>query len=121
MGNLRQDDWTKEFFGVVIWEGPAGASLSIDVNSEADTTISLTQYDIVEPTMLNWRATVFEGLIEPQPDWEQFDFTFTGLGSAIAVVDSIYVGTQCVPEPSTLVLLLGFGGLCALRYRRRRK
>ena len=120
MGNMRIDENWKELFACVIWNGPAGATLNIGVTSEDDTEITTSQVDYVEPTMPGWRATVVTGFIKPQPDFEVFDFAFTGFTafSEAVVIDSIYVGTYCAPEPGAIVLLLGFLGAVLLRRRR---
>lgn len=109
MGNLRVDENIKEFYALVIWRG-AGA-LSISVSSEADTTITSTPWGGGEA---GWTATILQGTIDPQPDWEDFTFAFTGTGTVF--LDEVYVGTHCIPEPASL-LLLGLGGLALTRRR----
>jgi|GEM_PF-7003064 len=61
----------------------------------------------------DWWLTRWSGSIEPQPQWEKFVFTFY----EDTYVDSVWIGTHCVPEPSTL-LLLGLGGIGLLRRRK---
>jgi len=126
MGNLRVSDMEKEFFACVIWYGPPSAMLTMSVTTESGSQVlDLNQYSIVEPTMPGAWATILTGTIAPQPDWEDFSFSFTGfagqpLPSGGGVfIDSIYVGTHCIPEPATLGLL-AFGGVALLRRRRRR-
>ncbi|MBN1908651.1 MAG: PEP-CTERM sorting domain-containing protein [Pirellulales bacterium] len=125
MGNQAHPDRVKDLFAVVIWEGPANASLNICVTSEDGTQIQTNQVEITEPTMQNWRATVLTGTIDPQPDWEMFDFGFCGFDGSLepmvggVYIDSIYVGTHCVPEPGTLALLLGLLVAGVFAYRRR--
>ena len=98
MGNSRVEEWVKEFYVLAIWHSPAGGALGISVDSELLTDeINLTeaQYDDG-----NWHATIIEGTIDPQPNWE--DFTFNSLGSVF--IDTLMIGTHC-PEPATLCLL----------------
>ena len=120
MGNWRLEENWKEIFACVIWYGPAGATLDIGVTSEDDTEIETVQVDYREATLPCWRATVLTGTIRPQPDWEVFDFNFGGfdVGTEGILIDSIYVGTHCIPEPGTLILLFGLLGGLALRRRR---
>ena len=109
MGNLRINEWIKEFYVLVIWHSPGGGMLGVDVDSELATDVvtqTMAQYDDG-----NWHATIVEGTIEPQPNWE--DFTFTCIGATF--IDTIMIGTHC-PEPATLCLLV-FGGMMVLKRR----
>ncbi len=109
MGNERYD-YIKEIYALAIWYSPGGASLSIDVTSELPGDIvNVYQTDYVDGT---WHATVLEGTIIPQPNWEDFDFVFSGP----AFLDCIYIGTHC-PEPTTIVLAAA-GAFAALRRRK---
>jgi len=104
MGNMANEEMIKEFYALVIWSG-----------SEASVDISVSSPETVVEETFEWEggeaglfATVLEGTITPQPDKEDFSFAFTGT----AFVDEIYVGTHCVPEPSTIAMLcLGAFGL----------
>lgn len=117
MGNRRNDEYWKELFACVIWFGPATATFDIGVTTEAGASVTTSQIDYFEPTMPAWRATVITGIIKPQPDWEVFDFAFGNFqpGDQGVTIEGIYVGTWCVPEPGTIVLLLGLFGAILLR------
>ena len=60
-----------------------------------------------------WKTTLFEWYLRPNPDLEEFTIN----GSIL--VDQLVVDTWCVPEPSTLAMLLSVS-LVALGWRRRR-
>ena len=49
----------------------------------------------------------------PQPDEETFTFSFV----EPAYVDSVWVGTRCIPEPATMSVL-ALGGLALIRRRK---
>ncbi len=109
MGNQRVEEWTKNFYVLAIWHNPTGGNLHIDIESELPgdiITASETRYDDG-----SWHATVINGTIEPQPNWEEF--TFTSMGNIF--IDTIMIGTHC-PEPATLCLL-ALGGITVLRRR----
>ncbi len=110
MGNLHMDTMTKEFYALVIWTGPG--TLTMVVPSEAGANVTATQIAYGDG---GWFATILEGTIDPQPDWEDFTFAFSSGG---VFLDSIYVGTHCVPEPATCAWLL-IGALAGVRRRRR--
>lgn len=109
MGNLHVDSLDKEFYALAIWSGPG--TLTMSVTSEAGASITSTQTQYGEA---GWFATILEGTISPQPDWEDFSFAFS---NGQVYLDSIYVGTHCVPEPASCGLLLV--GVLAVGYRRR--
>ena len=54
-----------------------------------------------------WSTFHAEWKIIPNPDFEQIHLYFVDSGAA---VDEIYVWTECVPEPTT-IMLLSLGGL----------
>jgi len=59
--------------------------------------------------------------IRPNPDWEEFTWSFTIQPHSGIVCDRFYISTACVPEPSSLVALgAGFLGLGGLMMRKRR-
>jgi hypothetical protein len=60
--------------------------------------------------------------VEPNPPWEKIELNFTAPAGAVVYVDSFHVATECIPEPST-ILLLGCGalGLFGIIIRNRRK
>jgi len=104
MGNMANEEMIKEFYALVIWSGD-GAQVDITVSSPGTVVEETFEWVGGEAGLF---ATVLEGTITPQPDKEDFSFAFTGP----AFVDEIYVGTHCVPEPSTIVMLcLGVFGL----------
>lgn len=102
MGNLRDDLMYKEFYALIIWTG--SGTLNMSVSSEAGTTVSSNTMFFTDGGM---NASIIEGTITPQPDWELFTFTFSGQG---VYLDEAYIGTHCVPEPVTMALLV-LGGL----------
>jgi PEP-CTERM motif len=126
MGNLRMDDWEKEYYVLAIWAGEGILDISVDSQFPNDiVTGTQIQYDDA-----GYHATILEGLIIPQPDWETFTFDFmpapitdaTGaiIGYETLFIDSIYIGTHCVPEPGTVAMLIALAGLAFVALRRRK-
>jgi len=113
MVNRENLELSKLFFVVLTWYDPTNgnATLTIDVDGDlvsgGDATV--TPHIKTVPGPGGWRTTTFWGTIFPQPDHEHFDFHFLG-NSEPLYVDSAWVGTHCVPEPSTIAMML-FGGL----------
>jgi len=60
--------------------------------------------------------------VKPNPPWENVVINFTALPGQTVYLDSFHVATECIPEPST-ILLLGCGalGLFGIIIRNRRK
>lgn len=58
-----------------------------------------------------WSTLHAEWKIVPNPDFEQIHLYFVDSGAA---VDEVYVWTECVPEPAT-IMLLSLGGLLLRR------
>ena len=115
MGNLADESKIKEFYALMIWAGVPGTFTQLDMSvSSPGTTVNTTTFEAGEAGLF---ATVIEGTITPQPDFEDFSFVFSGP----TFVDEVYIGTHCVPEPSTTVLLCmgAFGLLLSARRRRR--
>jgi len=83
----------------------------MSVSSEPGTVVtSSTQVHLDA----GWTASIIEGTISPQPNWEDFTFSFSSGG---VYVDEAYIGTHCVPEPATIGLLLA--GILVVVHRRR--
>jgi hypothetical protein len=94
-----------------------GSDVSLLLDSEAGSNIM--GYNEVDEALGNgwYRATV-TWQIKPQPNWESFTFTFAGSNANGAYIDNLYFGTQCVPEPASI--LVASLGLAAMALRRRR-
>ena len=112
MGNLANESEIKEFYALAIWTTVPGSTATLNISvTSPETTVSTVPFGSGEGTMF---ATVITGTIEPQPDFEDFSFAFSGP----AFIDEIYIGTYCTPEPATLSLL-ALGTLAVLRKRRK--
>lgn len=57
--------------------------------------------------------------IKPNPYWEDVIFTFTVEPYSYAVIDSLHIATECIPEPTTMILLgslaTGLFGIAGVR------
>jgi hypothetical protein len=102
MGNFAVPTNVKYFFVQLIWQG--AADLVITADAVGAVLSSQSQVDDS-----GWHSTWLTGSITPQPDQEVFTFSFSNASSPI-YMDSVWVGTHCVPAPAT-ALLLGSGGL----------
>ena len=92
-------------------------------------TVNYTPFDDTDPLLL----TVTAG----STDWTKYSTTFTGQGNGLITftglnsnsggdfnvgLDAVSISTSAVPEPSTwAMMLLGFGGLGFLAYRKAQK
>ncbi len=108
MGNRFVPTWTKEIFLAIIWKGAGTLTLGVTPSS-GTASVSQTNQDEAN----DWHVSWLEGTIYPQPNSETFALTFSQAG---AWVDSVWVGTHCIPEPSA-VLLVAVGALLGLRRR----
>ncbi len=129
MGNLRpeQTKMKKEFFVLVVWAGEGTLDIGVTSELTTDQVIPLTTCPCDDA---GYHATYFQGIIDPQPNWETFTFNFHPapryntseeiVGYEMLFLDSVYVGTHCVPEPGTLAMLLGLSGLALVAWRRRK-
>ena len=110
MWNLPNPKAVKQFFVCVSWwDWLPNASIAINCYSE-DTQVSQTLTKVDGPIANGgqWHTTYLEGIIIPQPGHEYFQFT-CDIGE-LPYIDSIWVGTHCVPEPSTIAMM-AFGAL----------
>ena len=95
----------------LIWYGPAEL-VSYDVEMDGIGLINrwMTLYQVGQ-----WHLAYLVAELYPQPDWERISWTFRIPPGDFLYWDSNFLGTYCVPEPSS-VLLLGLG-LFLLRRR----
>lgn len=114
MGNLAVSENVKQFFVQMVYRGQQGipgVDPLLNVLSQGMVAIDT---ETVDPLTADgsWLVKTWTGTITPQPDVETFEFLFP----APTLVDSLWIGTHCVPEPSALGLL-AIGGLAVLRRR----
>jgi hypothetical protein len=57
----------------------------------------------------------------PQPPWEHIAFDFTCSAGNIIILDEFDCDTRCIPEPSTIAMLLGLTAMGLVAFMRRRK
>ncbi len=68
-----------------------------------------------------WITETFQIIYEPNPAWEAITVNFTdenGIAAYPAMIDSITIHTECIPEPATMVLL-ALGGVVTIVRRRK--
>jgi hypothetical protein len=108
MGNRENERKIKQFYAGILWfDASPTMNSTLDIEVYADAEVTGTQYTIVQPDS-GWRFTYVTGVIIPQPSHEHFEVDFGATGDVY--VDSFWAGTHCVPEPSTIAMML-FGGL----------
>jgi hypothetical protein len=89
-----------------------------EVPDPSNSTQAWASIDPTNPLIVTWTWT-----INPQPDWEVLDlytmnWDLTNVGGDSAV-QRMELASNCVPEPTTFVLLTGLLGLLAIgRWRR---
>jgi len=117
MRNLEILTRYKEYFVAVSWwDALPGTTLNVTCIPEPQAGEPQEPIHVIQNNQLltvggenGWRTTFLTGQIVPQPDFEEFIFNFEGTDGR-PYIDSIWVGTTCVPEPSTIAMML-FGGL----------
>lgn len=108
MGNrFAGNEFIKEIFLAIIWKG--AGSLSLNVTAPGSRA-SVSQTNLSEAN--GWHVSWLRGTLSPQPNQETFSFSFGGE----AWIDSVWVGTHCIPEPSALALVAA--GVLVARRRR---
>lgn len=126
MGNLFQPTWVKEWFVQLVWTdmSPQPSGLPVLTVTAPGAILGdgpgINTVAVPGTTGVHWWVTTWRGTIQPQPEFEKFDFVFPTATGAPVVVDSLWIGTTCVPEPAGLAALaVGLGG-AAIRRRRAR-
>jgi hypothetical protein len=120
--DLRKELW---FQATIKTNDIDDVGLGIDVYDDEDDLFSLISLDI---TVIpgdpgdggTWARVTGLYSIAPQPIWESVVLTGTLGPNEYLIIDQIDVDTRCVPEPSTVAMLLGGGLLAVLCWRRRR-
>lgn len=109
----------KEWYVSMVWSTQAflenGTPLPINTPILDVTSPGIPEQDIIgdgiEKSLTRvrnntWWVSVWEGTITPQPDQETFDIQFF----EPTYVDSIWIGTHCVPEPATCLIFIMASG-----------
>jgi hypothetical protein len=85
------------------------------VVSDAATTSLMEMQDGFERQNVWYEYTI-------NPSWEEVILTFHAKPGYIAVVDSLHIATECVPEPATMMLLgslaTGLFGVAGIRRKK---
>ena len=117
MGNRSNVNVDKEYFVEMVFRAVDGQYGTFPESPELDITAPGSIYEHEGFSggdgKNGWWRVSWSGTIMPQPAQETFTFYF----SEAVYVDSVWIGTYCVPEPGTLSLLL-LGGLVVSRKRR---
>jgi hypothetical protein len=112
LGNVFNADLHKNIY-VYITGTTTSTVQDIVANVDTDSGVfsGSQTWNINESTGI-W-SFVLSGVITPQPDFVNIQFTVPGMTS----VTNIWAGEQCIPEPATICLL----GLGVLSFIRRKK
>jgi hypothetical protein len=128
MWNESFPNQIKEYWVGMIWnavDGAANNPPNLTVTTSGGETVT-PQGFLTQSTGTGWGWISWSGVIRPQPEGEVFTWTMPsdegefGSGGGV-VIDSIWVGTRCTPEPATIALVLAGGVACVAARRRRRK
>jgi hypothetical protein len=116
--NEAVPDWYKMVWLEVDWAStnswPTDLN-AIELSTELSSTVTL---ESITQNTTN-AAITWVWTIDPQPGWETITFPSTSYHD-LTGIDRIDIGTFCIPEPSTM-MLVGFGiAALALRAHRRR-
>ena len=120
------DNWDrpweeKHFFAEAeFWSNVTGAQNTDEIVSEHDSYL-LDDNAVHEQLELaagfRWGRWHSWGTLVPNPAYEEMINTIVFTEPGIMLIDYMHIGTECVPEPATLSLLV-LGGLAVLRKRR---
>lgn len=113
----------KEYFYQIVWSTPlflSGGPQPINVPSldltAPNATVTGDGGGLLKTERVgDWWITTWQGEIRPQPEYEVFDVNFF----EDTYVDSVWVGTHCVPEPGTGLLAACGLGVAFIRRRPR--
>ena len=112
VNNFPEQNAYKDFWAEIVYytsEGIQDDFFTMDFPGDGS-------WEVLNRTLLSTGAVRINisGQIRPNPNWEEFIFTFNIPAGEAMLLDKFIVSTLCIPEPPTL-LILGITSLALIK------